>query len=401
MKNSITRRVALKTGYTATAGLTVAGKAGKLNAAEDTMPDTSKKVEWRNRQPGMTYRRLGRTGYMVSEIVMGGNTISPDNNRHVEMAIDMGLNYLDTSPAYGGGKSEKGYGEVVKKSSVREKVFINSKVSIFDSNRNAFYWKLYQSLSESEQEKIKREAEALIELRGIKESRYMGRFGTWQHTEIDKSYFSNIMEKNYGGRINRREEYYERIIKSVDSSLKRLKTDYLDLFMCPHGANSAEEIIIPEIHEALEKLKGDGKIRAIGLSAHTDPAYALITAVNTGHYDAAMISYSIVNADYCHAAVRYAYENDVGVVVMKAARPLYPDRTYDVWVPPDRIEKLNHVIPGNMKIPMKAYLWVLQNPYITCVNCELKNVDHVRENLPLAGRKVQLTALEDQKKFTY
>ena len=38
----------------------------------------------------------------------------------------------------------------------------------------------------------------------------MGRFGTWQQTEIDKSYFSNIMEKNYGGLINRRKEYYER-----------------------------------------------------------------------------------------------------------------------------------------------------------------------------------------------
>ena len=148
MQNSITRRAALKTGYTAAAGLKVAGKAGNLNAAEDTSPDTQTKVEWRNRQPGMAYRRLGRTGYMVSEIVMGGNTISPDNNKHVGMAIDMGLNYLDTSPAYGGGKSEKGYGEVVKKSSIREKVFINSKVSIFDSNRNAFYWKIYQSLSE-------------------------------------------------------------------------------------------------------------------------------------------------------------------------------------------------------------------------------------------------------------
>ena len=171
--------------------------------------------------------------------------------------------------------------------------------------------------------------------------------------------------------------------------------------MCPHGANSAEEIIIPEIHEALEKLKSDGKIRASGLSAHNDPAYALMTAVNTGHYDAAMISYSIVNADYCHAAVRYAYEHDVGVVAMKAARPLYPDRTYDVWVPPRRSEKLNHVIPGDIKIPMKAYLWVLQNPYITCVNCDLKNAGHVREDLPLAGKKVELVALEDQSKFTY
>jgi hypothetical protein len=35
--------------------------------------------EWRNRQPNMTYRRLGRTGYMISSIGMGGDDIRPDN----------------------------------------------------------------------------------------------------------------------------------------------------------------------------------------------------------------------------------------------------------------------------------------------------------------------------------
>ena len=363
--------------------------------------NTDKPVEWKNRQPGMSYRRLGRTGYMVSEIVMGGNIISPDNNKHVKMAIEMGLNYFDTSPVYGGGRSEKGYGEIVKKSSMREKVFINSKVSILDSNRNTFYWELFQNLSESEQEKINNEAWELINRRDIKESRYMGRYGKWQHTEIQDAYFSNVMEKYYGDRINRRKEYYNRIINSVEGSLKRLKTDYLDLFMCPHGANSPEEVVIPEIHKALDKLKQDGKIRAFGLSAHTDSANILITAVNTGIFDAVMIAYSIVNGDFCQTAVRHAYENDVGVIAMKTARPLYPGRDYYVWVPPSRIEKLNHVIPDDMKIPMKAYLWVLQNPYISCVNSEMKNAEHTRENLTLPGKKVELVPLEDQSKFTY
>jgi hypothetical protein len=86
---------------------------------------------------------------------------------------------------------------------------------------------------------------------------------------------------------------------------------------------------------------------------------------------------------------------------MKAARPLYPDRNYDVWVPPGRIERLNHVVTGDMKIPVKAYLWVLQNPHISCVNCELKNAEHVREDVPLAGKKISLVPLEDQTKFTY
>src|SRR5579885_2462016 len=63
--------------------------------------------EWRNRQSGIAYRRLGRTGYMISEVVMGGNTIAPDNYEHVLAALDRGLNYLDTAPAYPGFRSSR------------------------------------------------------------------------------------------------------------------------------------------------------------------------------------------------------------------------------------------------------------------------------------------------------
>ena len=48
--------------------------------------------ESRNRQSGVAYRKLGRTGYLISEVVMGGNTISVDSYDHVLKALDMGLN---------------------------------------------------------------------------------------------------------------------------------------------------------------------------------------------------------------------------------------------------------------------------------------------------------------------
>ena len=70
------------------------------------------------------------------------------------------------------------------------------------------------------------------------------------------------MEKYYGDRLDRRKEYYSRILNSAEESLKRLKTDYLDLFMCPHGANSPEELLIPEIYEALEKLTREDRVKA-------------------------------------------------------------------------------------------------------------------------------------------
>ncbi len=171
--------------------------------------------------------------------------------------------------------------------------------------------------------------------------------------------------------------------------------------MCPHGANTPEEVLISEMHDALKKLKKDGKIRAFGFSAHNDPGGVLSAALKTGFYDAVMIAYNVVNADFCEIAVREAYENDIGVIAMKAARPVYTGRKPKIWVPPSRLKKLNHMIPERMKTPLKAYLWALQNPHITCVNSEMITEEHVLDNLPLAGKKVELVPLEDQEKFAY
>lgn len=349
--------------------------------------------EWRNKQSGMSYRRLGRTGYMISEVVMGGNYISPDKYKHVELAIDMGLNYLDTAPAYGGGASEKGYSLVINGSSRRERVFINSKATIFDNNRREVYKKILDSLPSSEQQKIDREVHELIERRGLAESTYVGKYFQGQFDEIYGAYLSNVMEPKYGHLVDRRKEYYGRIIQSVEETLSRLGTDHLDLLMCPHGASSPEELKIPEIHEAFHKLKKDGKIRACGVSSHSDPAGVIRQALDTGIYDAAMVAYNVVNGDYVNSILWEAYEKDFGVIAMKVARPVYTGRP-NTQAPQSRVEKLNRIIPGDMKLPMKAYLWALQNPNLTAVISEMPDADHVKDNLPLAGKKVELIPLE-------
>jgi hypothetical protein len=59
-------------------------------------------------------------------------------------------------------------------------------------------------------------------------------------------------------------------------------------------------------------------------------------------------------------------------------------------VPQWRIDKVNRVIPGDLKPPLKAYLWVLQNPHISAVNSNLWDETFVRENLALAGKKVEI-----------
>ena len=107
-------------------------------------------AEWRNKQSDMDYRPLGKTGFMVSGVVMGGNEITVDNYDHVLRAMDLGLNYLDTAPAYGRGNSEMGYAKVIQ-SRPRDSFFLNSKVSLWNNNRNDIFQKIFESQSASEQ----------------------------------------------------------------------------------------------------------------------------------------------------------------------------------------------------------------------------------------------------------
>ena len=120
------------------AGLTVGSGAG-VNAAGLAPDSFSGELEWRNKQPGMHYRRLGRTGLMISEVVSGGDPISSGNYEHLNLALEMGLNYLDMAPAYGNGDCEIAYGKFLGGSAKRDKVFLQTKVSAYGGLRNRSY----------------------------------------------------------------------------------------------------------------------------------------------------------------------------------------------------------------------------------------------------------------------
>ena len=79
----------------------------------------------------MPMRPLGRTGERVALFSIGGQATLEDETAHdkaigiIKRAIDLGVNYIDTSPLYGGGVSERYIGEVMKGS--RREVFLATK----------------------------------------------------------------------------------------------------------------------------------------------------------------------------------------------------------------------------------------------------------------------------------
>ena len=157
----------------------------------------------------MNYRYVGRAGINISEIGFGawgiggpsgdmdayGLVDDKDSLCALHTAIEEGINFFDTSPLYGYGKSEELIGKAIR--GIRNDVLIATKVGYIDGNRTQNF--------------------------------------TADH-----------------------------IFKSVEGSLRKIKTDYVD-FIQLHDPPLEE--MSDEIFSALRKLVEKGKVRFIGVSA--------------------------------------------------------------------------------------------------------------------------------------
>ena len=86
--------------------------------------------EWKDAWRGsrvQSYRRFGRTGWQVSDIVLGTGRINGEEGETIgRLAIERGVNYFDTSPDYSGAGSENAMGRAIK-SVPRDQFFVASK----------------------------------------------------------------------------------------------------------------------------------------------------------------------------------------------------------------------------------------------------------------------------------
>lgn len=86
--------------------------------------------EWKEAWKGsrvQNYRRFGRTGWNVSDIVLGTGRIGGEDGEQIaRLAIERGVNYFDTSPDYSGAGSEMAMGKAIR-SVPRDRLFIASK----------------------------------------------------------------------------------------------------------------------------------------------------------------------------------------------------------------------------------------------------------------------------------
>jgi predicted aldo/keto reductase-like oxidoreductase len=269
-----------------------------------THPDP--KPDW-NGSRIAAHRRLGRTGWQVSDVVLGtGRIQGEEGERIARMALDRGVNYFDTSPDYSGSGSEQAMGHAIA-GVRRDSLFVATK---FCTPR--------------------------------------GHLPTG----------SPVSE-------------YKRVI---EESLGRLGLDYVDLIHI-HSCDEVERLMDPNVHEAFDRLKQEGKARFLGFSSHTPRLVEVAnTAIDSGRFDVMMLAYHHgiwpAMKDVIHRA---RTETDMGIVAMKTLKGA-------------KHRGLENFQPYADSYSQAALKWALSNPEVSCAVVSFFQLQHVDEFLYASGK---------------
>ncbi|WP_321477748.1 aldo/keto reductase [uncultured Paludibaculum sp.] len=164
----------------------------------------------------------------------------------------------------------------------------------------------------------------------------------------------------------------EGALRDIDTTLKELGTDHIDIWYL-HAKDRADQIT-PDLLEAQQIAKKQGKIRFAGLSLHNGHAEVIPAAIKTGSIDVILTTYNFAMAQTMEPLVKSISDAGIGVVAMKVmAGSMRLDRSYDY----DRA-KAAMAKPG---AALSALKWALRMPYIHTAIPSIKDNEQLEENL--------------------
>lgn len=156
----------------------------------------------------------------------------------------------------------------------------------------------------------------------------------------------------------KKNDYYEGIMKSADLSLKALRTDYIDVLL-GHGIDSPSFLANESVKRAFSELKKSGKIRFCGVSTHK--AKSIIEwIIQNGFYDVVMAGINFAMPEEAENLFRRARKKGIGILAMKAMAFNMKDR--------------EATIPSALR-------YVASRDYVDSVVALMANFKVIRENL--------------------
>jgi aryl-alcohol dehydrogenase-like predicted oxidoreductase len=295
----------------------------------------------------MKYRKLGNTGLIVSEVALGtmqfggkmnmGNLGQEDTSRMVKLALDKGINFIDTADVYSRGESEILVGNALR--GVRQEIVLATKVRLP---------------------------------------------------------MSDNLNRSGAARVN--------ILREVEGSLRRLQTDYIDLYQV-HGWDSNTPL--EETLRTLDDIVRQGKVRYIGLSNFMSwqaaTAVMLQGRLGLEKYVTAQMYYSLVGRSLEYEFQSFAEYHNIGILVWSPLAGGFLSGKYsranpapagtrfaDVgsFVPFDKemgyrvVEALKEVADRHDASPARTALsWVLGRPAVSSVIIAARTLSQLEDNV--------------------
>lgn len=125
LDNDLSRRDFFKRLTTMAAGLLPIGRSLLPGSVQEPASDSARISD---------YRRLGRTGFQVSDIAFGSAELTDPSL--LRAILDAGINYIDSSEVYSNGGAERIIGRVLK-DVVRSKIFVSTKIKVRKNDTRA------------------------------------------------------------------------------------------------------------------------------------------------------------------------------------------------------------------------------------------------------------------------
>ena len=307
----------------------------------------------------MLTRPIGASGVEASAVGLGtwaiggwmwGGADDAASVKAIQASLDAGLSLIDTAPAYGMGHSEQIVGQAIK--GRRDQVVLATKCGL-----------------------------------------------VW-HTQKGNHFFDQ-QDKPVHRYLGA-----DSIVHEVEQSLKRLGTDYLDLYIT-HWQDPTTPI--DETLEALLQLKSAGKIRATGASNVT--AEDLRAYVAAGQLDSIQEEFSMIHRKIEGELVPICADHGVSILSYSSlalgllSGKIGPDRVFEgddlrITDPRFSVENrtrvaalLDEVAPiaadHTATIAQTVIAWTLQQPGITFALCGARNPEQAAENA--AAGRIRLT----------
>jgi len=306
----------------------------------------------------MKYRKLGNTGLIVSGVALGtmqfggkmnmGNLDQEGATRMVKLALERGINFIDTADVYSLGESETLVGNALK--GMRKEIVLATKVRL-----------------------------------------------------------------PMGENFNRSGATRVNILREVEGSLRRLQTDYIDLYQV-HGWDSKTPI--EETLRTLDDLVRQGKVRYIGLSNfmswQATTAVMLQDRLGLEKYVTAQMYYSLVGRGLEYEFQSFAEYHNIGILVWSPLAGGFLTGKYSRanpapagtrfaeagnFVPFDKemgyrvVEALKEVAGRHDATPARVALaWVLGRPAVSSVIIAARKPEQLEDNI----RAVDLRLLADE-----